>query len=74
LSIPAVTLRFTAGYRLVFLRNTTMRRLSINIAKLCPTFNHTPQSIYLFIFALIDSLKDDGETRERRAPARPAGC
>ncbi|MFN0084134.1 MAG: hypothetical protein ACKVX9_01995, partial [Blastocatellia bacterium] len=41
LSIPAVTLRFTAGYRLVFLRNTTMRRLSINIAKLCPTFNHT---------------------------------
>ncbi|MFN0088050.1 MAG: hypothetical protein ACKVX9_21845, partial [Blastocatellia bacterium] len=34
-------LRFTAGYRLVFLRNTTMRRLSINIAKLCPTFNHT---------------------------------
>ncbi|MFN0085497.1 MAG: hypothetical protein ACKVX9_08930, partial [Blastocatellia bacterium] len=44
LSIPAVTLRFTAGYRLVFLRNTTMRRLSINIAKLCPTFNHTPES------------------------------
>ncbi|MFN0084631.1 MAG: hypothetical protein ACKVX9_04520, partial [Blastocatellia bacterium] len=41
LSIPAVTLRFTAGYRLVFLGNTTMRRLSINIEKLCPTFNHT---------------------------------
>ncbi|MFN0084444.1 MAG: hypothetical protein ACKVX9_03565, partial [Blastocatellia bacterium] len=46
MSIPAVTLRFTAGYRLVFLRNTTMRRLSINIAKLCPTFNHTPDRGY----------------------------
>ncbi|MFN0088446.1 MAG: hypothetical protein ACKVX9_23855, partial [Blastocatellia bacterium] len=48
LSIPAVTLRFTAGYRLVFRRNTTMRRLSINIAKLCPTFNHTPAAAARF--------------------------